>query len=167
MLRTNKDEWPDVVQSAMEAAEPGKMNIWPFYSMPTLERWASSTGRVIIIGDAAHAIPPTAGHGVSQAFEDAYALCLLLKSLGQTGVNLSNALAFWESWRQKRIDGVLELTAQMNQRRLPEPERKKLAEQAAAQGKLASDPKEQMKWLYEPKLDEEMDAWVRAQASEQ
>jgi 2-polyprenyl-6-methoxyphenol hydroxylase-like FAD-dependent oxidoreductase len=35
-----------------------------------LASWTSSKGRVVILGDAAHAIPPTAGQGVNQTFED-------------------------------------------------------------------------------------------------
>jgi len=33
---------------------------------------------LVILGDAAHAIPPSAGQGINQAFEDAYIFALLL-----------------------------------------------------------------------------------------
>ncbi|RSL93129.1 hypothetical protein CEP52_013438 [Fusarium oligoseptatum] len=47
---------------------------------PTLDKWTSSGGRTILIGDAAHANLPTAGQGASQAVEDAVTLAHCLES---------------------------------------------------------------------------------------
>ncbi len=43
-----------------------KLNVWPFYVIPPLEKWASAKRRVVILGDSAHAIPPSAGQGISE-----------------------------------------------------------------------------------------------------
>jgi len=45
---------------------------WPLYSQPPLRRW--SRGRVVLIGDAAHAMLPHHGQGANQAIEDAIVL---------------------------------------------------------------------------------------------
>jgi 2-polyprenyl-6-methoxyphenol hydroxylase-like FAD-dependent oxidoreductase len=97
--------------------------LWPFSRMPKLAEWASATGRTIIIGDAAHAMPPSSGQGVNQAFEDAYTLTLLLPSLPPRA-NLNEALSFWRNLRQARIDAILRMAAETDASRLPEAERR-------------------------------------------
>jgi 2-polyprenyl-6-methoxyphenol hydroxylase-like FAD-dependent oxidoreductase len=49
-----------------------------------LNSWVSAGMRAVIVGGAAYEIPPTAGQGVNQAFEDTYALSLLLLVSGKT-----------------------------------------------------------------------------------
>ena len=56
----------------------------PRYVVPRhLESYVSSTwtGRILLLGDAAHAMPPDAGQGVSCAAEDALVYSLLLTKL--------------------------------------------------------------------------------------
>ena len=122
MLAEGKDDWPDIVQSAIEGAPVDKMGIWAFYGIPPLPRWASESNRVVIVGDSAHAIPPTAGQGVNQAFEDVTTLAALLAGTDKLGP----ALQFWQKYRQERVNKVLELTKQMNAKRLPPAEQAKL-----------------------------------------
>jgi 2-polyprenyl-6-methoxyphenol hydroxylase-like FAD-dependent oxidoreductase len=69
--------------SSVIAAEKGVL-VLPRYITPRLPRWCSSSGRIILLGDAAHAMPPDSGQGVSCAVEDALTIALLLKHyLGQ------------------------------------------------------------------------------------
>lgn len=58
MFKSNYGEFPDVVKSAIDASTEEGMALWPIYTIPRLERWASQSCRVVLIGDAAHAIPP-------------------------------------------------------------------------------------------------------------
>ena len=60
----------------------GDMNFWALVELPRLPRW--SRGRVILLGDAAHAPLPHQGQGAGLAIEDAYALGALL---AQGGLN--------------------------------------------------------------------------------
>ncbi|KKZ64777.1 hypothetical protein EMCG_09318 [[Emmonsia] crescens] len=122
MLRENQ---ADIVQSALENAPVENMGIWPFCGIPKLSKWASPTDMVIVLGDAAHAIPPTAGQGVNQVFEDVNMLALLLSKLPPQ-TPLREALKFWQEYRQRRIDKILELTQKMNAKRLPPAEQAKL-----------------------------------------
>jgi 2-polyprenyl-6-methoxyphenol hydroxylase-like FAD-dependent oxidoreductase len=158
MFQANMSEWPDLVQSAMQHMNPSKLSIWPYYIVPKLETWCSAGKRVVILGDAAHAIPPTAGQGASQAFEDVYSLSLLLGKLGGK-VRLDEVLGFWEKYRMSRVDDVLALTRKLDVKRLPVEEKAKVEEVVFRD----IGDGEQQRWLFEPRIEEKMTAWVEEQ----
>jgi salicylate hydroxylase len=58
----------------------GDMSFWALVELPRLPRW--SRGRVMLLGDAAHAPLPHQGQGAGLAIEDAYALGALIANLG-------------------------------------------------------------------------------------
>jgi 2-polyprenyl-6-methoxyphenol hydroxylase-like FAD-dependent oxidoreductase len=160
LLRMNQTEWPDIVQSAMENVSEERINVWPFYVIPRLSTWSSPSKRIVILGDAAHAIPPTAGQGVNQAFEDVYTLALLLSKLSSK-ISIENALEFWQSFRQARVDKILHLTMLMNNKRLPDAEQARLPKDQVWQDDSATAGEgRQLAWLYEPDLKQEIDVWA-------
>ncbi len=165
MLRENYDNWPDVVQSALDNINKDTFNVWPFYRLPALESWTSlSNRRVVIVGDAAHALPPTTGLGASMAFEDVYALSLLIQKLQQEpALNWEEAVRFWQTIRQRRIDELLVLTKQLNNKRLPTDKQAEIIAQLGPQevweDKSEENP-EQMAWLYKYSISKEVDDWA-------
>lgn len=163
--RENMAAWPDVARSAIESIDlnPDTLNIWPFRALPRLERWASPVHRrVVILGDAAHAVPPTTGQGASQAFEDVLSLGLLVARLRDRPGELrwADALDFWQEFRQARMDDLLELTRRLNNKRLPLEKQALLGKDDLWFDESAMDPK-QMAWLYLPQIEEKVDAWVK------
>ena len=158
MFSQNMESWPELVRSGIENINPDRINTWPYYAVPRLEKWASPSGKIIILGDAAHAVPPTTGQGVNQAFEDTWMLALLLKNLGEC-VKLEESLEFWQSWRQGRVDRILGLTVAMNNKRLPLAEQQKLPKGAVWSGRV--EDTDQMAWLYEPDLEDVVAKWVQ------
>ncbi|KAI1374158.1 hypothetical protein F4677DRAFT_447803 [Hypoxylon crocopeplum] len=58
-------------------------NIYPIFVIPDLPYWGRDG--CVLVGDAAHALPPKSGQGVSQAFEDGEALPLLLAGYLEKG----------------------------------------------------------------------------------
>ena len=131
LLSANKSGWPSLVQSALDAIPKETLSIWPYYTVPKLPSWTSSShhNRVLLLGDAAHAIPPTAGQGASQAFEDAFSLALLLSHQSSSQVqtpDLTRSLGFWQKYRQERIERVVKLTLKLTNKRLPKAERELL-----------------------------------------
>jgi len=58
----------------------GDMSFWALVELPRLPQW--SRGRVVLLGDAAHAPLPHQGQGAGLAIEDAYALGMLLSTGG-------------------------------------------------------------------------------------
>lgn len=59
-----------------EAASDTDIGLWQLRDLDPLPRWTK--GRVVLIGDAAHAMLPTQGQGASQSIEDAEALAAFL-----------------------------------------------------------------------------------------
>lgn len=71
--------WDDRILDLVRNIE-GDMNFWALADLPRLPRW--SRGRVILLGDAAHAPLPHQGQGAGLSIEDAYALGALLSTCG-------------------------------------------------------------------------------------
>ena len=146
------EHFPQIARNAVSNIPRDTLNIWPFYIVPKLEKWASQPHtRVIILGDAAHAIPPSAGQGINQAFEDVYMFALLLAQAGT--VRMEDALLFWQEYRQKRIDQIYDLNAQIDLRRMPKDQAPKVEKKEIT-----------LEWLYEPDFKKDVMDWVQAQA---
>ena len=79
---------------------------YPIFDMPPLPVW--SRGRVVLLGDAAHAIGPHAGQGASMAIEDA----LVLSSCLAETTDHEAAFSRYETLRRPRIARVVKLTRQ-------------------------------------------------------
>ncbi|RHZ54870.1 FAD-dependent oxidoreductase [Aspergillus thermomutatus] len=65
----------------------------PLAMRAPLKTWVSSGGRMIVIGDAAHALLPILGQGGSQAIEDAAAIAITLELAGKSNVPLALQIA--------------------------------------------------------------------------
>ncbi|KAL3480995.1 hypothetical protein BJX99DRAFT_272199 [Aspergillus californicus] len=145
-LRENTDAFPQIVQNAVSSINTENINLWPFYVVPKLETWASELTRVVILGDAAHAIPPTAGQGINQAFEDVFTFALVVGRCA--GGELRRGLKVWQAGRQERVDRVLVLNGQVDKRRLPRLD-----------GEDVEDVPFDLEWLYKPEFGEMVDGW--------
>ncbi|PVH91324.1 hypothetical protein DM02DRAFT_664114 [Periconia macrospinosa] len=127
MLQENKRDWPDVVQSALEATPVERMGFWPFYGIPPLPS----------------------------------CLATLLSKLSDKAT-LDKAVVKWQTYRQERINKVLELIKQMNAKRLPEAERVKLPPGAIwVDQSLTRGDGGELRWLYEPDLVTDAATWVQ------
>lgn len=102
--------WPLVVSQCSQAADAMSLTIWPFYNASVLESWISNHKRVILIGDAAHAMPPTGGQGAAMAFEDAASLSLVFSKLSSGDVDIRTDLMAWQTRRQERVKRVRAFT---------------------------------------------------------
>jgi 2-polyprenyl-6-methoxyphenol hydroxylase-like FAD-dependent oxidoreductase len=148
-MQVGKDGYPDIVQSALDHLDFDKLSIWPFYQVPRLETWISQKGKVIIIGDAAHAIPPPAGQGASQALEDAFSLSYLISKFPVLD-DVEAMLERWQTYRMERMERVAELTRKLSNRRLPASVLETLSEEDT----FVEGAEEGQGWLYDPKIEE-------------
>jgi 2-polyprenyl-6-methoxyphenol hydroxylase-like FAD-dependent oxidoreductase len=151
-LREGANSFPEIVQRAVADITTDKINLWPFYIVPKLGTWSSSHSRVVILGDAAHAIPPSAGQGINQAFEDVFTYALILGRSDKG--SLQRALKVWQEGRQERVDKVLALNVQIDKRRMP-----------TAGGEEAVNEPFDLEWLYKPGFVEMVDSWLSKDAS--
>ena len=87
-----KAEFPDSLKQLVRLSPPANMRQRPYYihrvniadSIKPAEitpPW--SAGRIVLVGDAAHGMPPFMAQGVNQGFEDALAIATLIANIAE------------------------------------------------------------------------------------
>ncbi|MGB3136261.1 MAG: FAD-dependent urate hydroxylase HpxO [Nodosilinea sp.] len=89
--------WPEKVQKLIQAIDPEQTNRLEIGDIDPLERLTK--GRIVLLGDSAHATTPTLGQGGCQAIEDAE---VLTRYLATTNVSVADALKRYEAARKER-----------------------------------------------------------------
>jgi salicylate hydroxylase len=85
--------WSPVLRSLVRAAEPGGTAFFGFNAVdPAADLTPWPAGRVTALGDAVHAMPPTAGQGAATAIRDADLLAACLASVRSGESTLAGAL---------------------------------------------------------------------------
>jgi salicylate hydroxylase len=117
--------------------------ITPLYFRDPLERWGS--GRITLLGDAAHPAPPSAGQGASMALEDAVTLAACLRRSGAAGLD---EYALRRKARTKRM--LIASRINLGLFNEPDPDRAR-ARNARLRGlqRLDPDGESTVGWLYE------------------
>ena len=87
MLETFKD-FPEWMKDVFK--QTNDLGLWQLRDIDPLTTWTK--GKVILIGDAAHAMLPTQGQGASQALEDAEALGAFFDGFDQTTQSVEEVL---------------------------------------------------------------------------
>jgi salicylate hydroxylase len=75
---------------------------WGLYDRSPLPAW--SRGRLVVLGDAAHAMLPHVGQGANQAIEDGVALAVFLEGRGSG--DIPHIVWHYETFRRARTDIV-------------------------------------------------------------
>lgn len=91
------------IRSLLDNANWTETKLWAAYSIPDLPIW--SRGRVCLIGDAAHALPPN-GQGTAMAFEDAAFLVRLIVSDQAMEKGYPALFGQFEKVRRRRIEEI-------------------------------------------------------------
>lgn len=113
-MREVYGEWNPVVKALCDVTP--EIRFYPNFSCETgLESWILGEGRVVLIGDAAHAHGGAYATGGSLAIEDAYTLSLALFSVFPVGETrkprtgeLKRALRLYEDVRKPHAEKLLE-----------------------------------------------------------
>jgi salicylate hydroxylase len=92
--------WDPKVEAIL--AEAKNTFRWGLYDREPLPKWTS--GRLTLLGDAAHPMLPHAGQGANQAIEDGVALAAVLARADKQSA--PRALTIYETLRRERTAGV-------------------------------------------------------------
>ncbi|KAM0751647.1 FAD/NAD(P)-binding domain-containing protein [Meredithblackwellia eburnea MCA 4105] len=93
------------VRNLLAKSITGRHEVWRIRDIDALESW--NFGKVLLIGDAAHAVTPHIGQGCNIAIEDAEALSFLLRNVSKGDPKaLSTAFATFEKYRKPRASYV-------------------------------------------------------------
>jgi 2-polyprenyl-6-methoxyphenol hydroxylase-like FAD-dependent oxidoreductase len=97
-------QWHEPIAAVVDATDEAAILRNDVYDLAPLPRWSS--GRVVLVGDAAHATTPGSGQGAAQAIEDAVVLAAQLLRYGE----VASALADYEAARRPRAEAVRKLS---------------------------------------------------------
>ncbi|MBZ9852525.1 FAD-dependent monooxygenase [Mesorhizobium sp. CA13] len=103
---------PAILAGAMRRTAPalarlaelaGPWAAWPVHTVDQKQPWVRS-GRIALVGDAAHAMTPFAAQGAAMAIEDAATLAGLVADFPG---NPAQSLSIWENLRRPRVAKVI------------------------------------------------------------
>ena len=134
------------MRAVLEASNA--MTVHPVNEMPPVPRW--HRGRLVLVGDAAHATSPTSGQGASMAFEDAV---VLATCLGRSST-IEHALEAYVDRRRARVERVARWSKRVGSTKVLGPVGRWLRDlvMPIALSRVASA--EAQRWLYDP-IEEE------------
>ncbi|MDS0282631.1 FAD-dependent monooxygenase [Haloarcula onubensis] len=99
-LRDHLAGYPEPIPAILDGLDPAELVVTGLEDLPSLPTW--SRGRVVLAGDAAHAMLPFAGQGAAQAIEDGLGLADTIDTYGSH----ERAFAAYEGERKPRADRV-------------------------------------------------------------
>jgi salicylate hydroxylase len=99
-LARDFEGWAEPIPSIIAAAKT--CHLWALFDRDPLSRW--SDGRVTLLGDACHPMPPFQAQGAAMAIEDAV---VLARCLAQPGEEIEAGLQRYERLRKPRTTKVL------------------------------------------------------------
>ena len=97
MLKERYGHWASPVVETLAAADDEHIEFFAHRRQKVRRGW--SRGRVVLLGDAAHTMPPTVAQGANQALEDAWALARGLRTTGDMAAGLAE-------YERSRIKGA-------------------------------------------------------------
>lgn len=102
-LRSRFGHWAEPIPSVLAAIENSEIGLFPHIRLQPPQPW--SRGRVTMLGDAVHAIPPALAQGVNQVLEDVWVLCGQFGPDTVTGdpATVASALAGYEDICRRRL----------------------------------------------------------------
>jgi 2-polyprenyl-6-methoxyphenol hydroxylase-like FAD-dependent oxidoreductase len=114
--------------------------------IPTVPTWHS--GRMVLIGDAAHATSPSSGQGASLAIESAVQLARCLRDLPY-----GEAFAVYEELRRARVERIIRMAARTNSDKAAGPVARVLRDRLLPIAmKLLAKP-EKWAWQFDYRID--------------
>jgi len=109
MIRSHFTGWSDMVDQVLATLTDDDLEPSPFpHFRHPIPR--AGAGRLTLLGDAAHTMPPTLAQGTNQALLDTMVLRKALSDLPNGDGDVSRALRWYENTRRRRVKAVSWLT---------------------------------------------------------
>lgn len=108
------DAFP-AVEMLARTREEDLINVGGMEDMPPVPVW--HRGRVVLVGDSAHATSPSSGQGASLAIESAVVLARCLRDES----TVERAFQVYELARRPRVEKIIKQTARINNDKAPGP----------------------------------------------
>ncbi|KAJ5601351.1 hypothetical protein N7510_010885 [Penicillium lagena] len=105
LLRTRFSDFNVTTRAFLEHVRHAEK--WQMATGAELDTWRSASGRIVLLGDAAHAMLPHAAQGLSQGIEDGLSLARMLRwttKSGGNGVDIPAVTKAWVNLRKPRAD---------------------------------------------------------------
>lgn len=102
-MRGLVSEWCEEVRALASLVQEGECVSWTLGEVPPIPSYVSTSGRVALVGDAAHALLPHAAQGAGMAIEDAASLAEFVGHL-RSKEDLAKVMGAWSQFRQARVD---------------------------------------------------------------
>jgi FAD-dependent urate hydroxylase len=120
--------------------------VGPMEDLPTVPTW--HRGRVVLVGDAAHATSPSSGQGASIAIESAVQLARCVRDLP-----LDRAFPAYEALRRQRVERVIAAGARTNQDKAAGPVARVLRDAFLPIAMKVLAKPEKMAWQFGYRID--------------
>ena len=146
------ERWCPVVRKIADLIE--RADTWTLAEVPTLERYVSENGKLVLIGDAAHAVLPYANQGAGMAVEDAAAMAEFLLGVNREK-DLPRVLKAWEQFRRPRWERIRR-TAHGNANMTTLPDGEMQVERDKQWATMAMASTKQMKEVGQGKMAEQI-----------
>lgn len=104
-IEAHSPDWSPALKALIRTAPSGSIVHWRLNWRDLQQTWTSASGRVVQIGDAAHAFLPTSGNGATQGMEDATALAACLQLCGGPA-SVGTATRIFNRLRYARIASI-------------------------------------------------------------
>lgn len=104
-LRRRYSTWAQPIPEILERTDPSVVLRHDLYDRTPAKTWAR--GRIVLVGDAAHAMRPHLGQGGCQALEDA----AILASLADGAADLAAAFFRFAGFRRPRVEPLIRESA--------------------------------------------------------
>ncbi|TDL16633.1 FAD/NAD(P)-binding domain-containing protein [Rickenella mellea] len=109
-LLRRHEKWHEPIPELLTKIDTSQ--VVPNYDLVGIDKY--HTRRIVLLGDAAHTMPPHSGQGISQAVEDAACLAIVLRPFASSdssdkldGEQLEMAFKEYQSRRKPRVDAIL------------------------------------------------------------
>ncbi|MGA8330748.1 MAG: NAD(P)/FAD-dependent oxidoreductase [Mycobacterium sp.] len=109
MIRSHFSGWSDMVDEVLATLTDDHLapSQFPHFRHPIP---GAGAGRLTLLGDAAHTMPPTLAQGTNQALLDAMVLRKSLRDKEISNGDIGNALRWYENTRRRKVKAVSWLT---------------------------------------------------------